>query len=414
MRGPYLGMETKNKAKNTRSIFLDVLFTLLGVALICFILQCVLNFEELEFHKYVTFGLSFFSASMLLLLSIAELVSLSFDKTAVKSTLASTIFLLGYFLFSSDFVNALEFIGTEILPLTRRIFFAISNLSLYGATLFILIYYRNVYGISHFHRSSLILLTSIVVLSNLFTILSLDVVAFIFTSLESLLLLGLASLFFLKTKGDNALPGLITAIMVICLAFAIIFDSLTVSSFFTLNLDGLISLLFFVIIMGYVFIYAHFLISKTKGYYEYEESDIQRKMMAPHIKMKVTCFHTFDCYLGDLHLDFPSKKSKEFFALLVILRGKALSMDKAITYLWPEKDIDLAKRSYRDVIYKLRKFLGDNSFYGVTFKRAETLLNPNSLECDYYAIIERKDPYDGAPLMPEYDWSLDFENNLNK
>ena len=135
MRGPYLGMETKNKAKNTHSIFLDVLFTLLGVALICFILQCVLNFEELEFHKHVTFGLSFFAASMLLLLSIAELVSLSFDKTAVKSTLASTVFLLGYFLFSSDFVNALEFIGTDISPLTRRVFFPISNLSLYGVTL---------------------------------------------------------------------------------------------------------------------------------------------------------------------------------------------------------------------------------------------------------------------------------------
>ena len=101
------------------------------------------------------------------------------------------------------------------------------------------------------------------------------------------------------------------------------------------------SLLFFVVIMGYAFIYAHFLISKTKGYYVYEENEHRRKMEAPHNKMKVTCFHTFDCYLGDAHLEFPSKKSKEFFALLVVLRGKALSMDKAITYLWPEKDIDL-------------------------------------------------------------------------
>lgn len=407
-------METNKKAKNTRSIFLDVLFTLLGVALICFVLQCVLNFEELEFHKFVTFGLSFFAASMLLLLSIAELVSLSFDKTAVKSTLASTIFLLGYFLFSSDFVSALEFIGVDFLPITRRIFFSISNISLYGCIIFLLIYYKNVYGIKYLHRTNLLFFAFICVLTNVFTLLSLDVVAFIFAIIESLSLIGLAILFFLKTKGNNALPGHITAVMVLCLAFAIVFDSLTVSGFFTLNLDGLTSLLFFVIIMGYVFIYAHFLIIKTKGYYEYEESDIVRKTMTPHIKMKVTCFHTFDCYLGDLHLDFPSKKSKEFFALLIILRGKALSMDKAITYLWPEKDIDLAKRSYRDVIYKLRKFFGDMGYGGVIFKRAETILNVNSVTCDYYALIDGKGEYDGTPLMPEYDWSFDFENNLQR
>ena len=38
------------------------------------------------------------------------------------------------------------------------------------------------------------------------------------------------------------------------------------------------------------------------------------------------------------------------------MEGKSLSMDKAITYLYPDKDYDLAKISYRDIIWKLRHF----------------------------------------------------------
>lgn len=407
-------MEENNQAKNRHSIFLDVLFTLLGVTIVFFILQISFDFSALEYHKHVAFGLSFFTVSALSFLSIAELVSLSFDKTAVKSTLAFTLFLLAYYLLSYEFMSAVSFMGNDVTDTANRICYSIGDLSLFGAMFFIIYFFKHQYGIGELEKVALISIGSLSLSSGLFMLLSLDVVALILSSAESLLLAFLSLFYFLKMKGDNPLPGRITAIIVLCLSFSLLFETLSVSSLFTLNLGGLLSLLFFVVIMGYAFIYAHFLISKTKGYYVYEENEHKRKMEAPHIKMKVTCFHTFDCYLGDAHLEFPSKKSKEFFALLVILRGKALSMDKAITYLWPEKDIDLAKRSYRDVIYKLRKFFGDNSFYGVTFKRAETILNPNSLECDYYAIIERKCPYDGSPLMPEYDWSLDFENNLNK
>ena len=48
----------------------------------------------------------------------------------------------------------------------------------------------------------------------------------------------------------------------------------------------------------------------------------------------------------------------------------------------------------------------------ITFKRAETYLDTSNIECDYYDVINKKEKYDNSPLMPEYDWSLEFENIL--
>ena len=86
-------------------------------------------------------------------------------------------------------------------------------------------------------------------------------------------------------------------------------------------------------------------------------------------------------------------------------------MDKAITYLWPDKDLDKAKVSYRDVIWKLRKLFDSIHFYGVTFKRGVTFLDKKDLECDFYDLLQQKKEIDMEDFMPEYDWSLGFEIN---
>ena len=86
-------------------------------------------------------------------------------------------------------------------------------------------------------------------------------------------------------------------------------------------------------------------------------------------------------------------------------------MDKAITYLWPDKDLDKAKVSYRDVIWKLRKLFDSMHFHGVTFKRGVTFLDRNYLECDFYDLLKENKEIDMEDFMPEYDWSLGFEIN---
>ena len=404
-------METSKQLKNREIIFLDVLFTILTVVIVFLPLLLIFDLPSYDFYRHFAFGSSLFNVVMFLLLCIAELASLSFDKTATKNTAFFTFFIFFAYLFSSEIVHALTFIGIEVGDIVKKIFFLLSNLSLFGGMYFIIRFFEKDYALAKWKKAHLIILASLLLLDSLFIFVGLDILSLVVSGMTALFLIYVSFFYFFGVrKKSNPLPGRITSIMVLSLAYSLMLNFFSSSKVFYINSNGIINLLAFLVIMGYIFIYAHFMVAKTKGYYAYEEDDKKRKLETPLMKMKVTCFHAFDCYLGDMHLDFPSKKSKEFFALLVTLRGKALTMDKAITYLWPDKDIELAKRSYRDVIYKLRRYFEQIGYKGVLFRRAETLLNVNSLDCDYYLVIDKKKPYDGSPLMPEYDWSFDFES----
>ena len=171
---------------------------------------------------------------------------------------------------------------------------------------------------------------------------------------------------------------------------------------------GVNALLNIIVSVSYILIYVHFLLSRTSEAYQYEDRIKEEESKKSRV-MRVSCFQCFDCYYDDVHLVFPSKKAKEYFALLVILKGKSLTIDKAITYLWPDKDVEKAKVLYRNTIMKLRHYFKSINYNALTFKRGETLIDISSIRCDYYDVIDGKKDYDGSPLMPEYDWSLDFE-----
>lgn len=126
------------------------------------------------------------------------------------------------------------------------------------------------------------------------------------------------------------------------------------------------------------------------------------------------CFGPFDLFLNAHALDFYSGKSKELLALLVAYRGSELTMDDAISHLWPEKNIDLAKRLYRDAVWRLRKLLGENGLlYLVSFARAKLALHPEFAHADYWDYLAgEKKGYQGV-FMVNYDWSLDYQNELD-
>jgi two-component SAPR family response regulator len=127
-----------------------------------------------------------------------------------------------------------------------------------------------------------------------------------------------------------------------------------------------------------------------------------------------SCFGPFDLFVNGRALDFYSTKSKELLALLVAYRGSELMMDDAINHLWPEKNIDLAKRLYRDAIWRLRKLLGENGLlYLVTFARAKLALHPEFAHADYWdCLAGDKKAYHGV-FMVNYDWSMDYQNELD-
>lgn len=128
--------------------------------------------------------------------------------------------------------------------------------------------------------------------------------------------------------------------------------------------------------------------------------------------LTVRMFNTFDCFINSQLVIFSSSKSKELFALLLVLNGQSLTMNQAITYLWPDKDIDKAKILYRDAVWRLRQTLKDINFECVTFQRALLILNKDNIECDYYNVLNKKESRHDN-FLPSYDWSIEFEMALD-
>ena len=129
--------------------------------------------------------------------------------------------------------------------------------------------------------------------------------------------------------------------------------------------------------------------------------------------LKVTMFGSFDCFINNHLVQFSSTKSKELFALLLTLNGKSLTMNQAITYLWPDKDVDKAKILYRDAVWRLRNTLEEIEFPCVDFQRALLVLDKNNIKCDYFDFLEgKKKVSEDASFLSSYDWSMDFESEI--
>ena len=128
--------------------------------------------------------------------------------------------------------------------------------------------------------------------------------------------------------------------------------------------------------------------------------------------LTVKMFPHFDCYINDRLVVFSSNKSKELFAYVLVNNGQSVTMESAITALWPDKDIEKAKISYRDAVWRLRQTLKDISFNCITFLRALLILNKENIVCDYYEYLEGHHIYQDEEFLVNYDWSLPYESAL--
>lgn len=131
-------------------------------------------------------------------------------------------------------------------------------------------------------------------------------------------------------------------------------------------------------------------------------------------KLSVYMFGNFDCFISNRVVVFPSNKSKELFALLLIKNGKSLSMEQAISYLWPDKDVNKAKILYRDAVWRLRSLLKSISFECIDFQRALLVLDKTDIECDYYDFLNGKKSLYKEQFMEEYEWAKTFKEENKK
>lgn len=128
--------------------------------------------------------------------------------------------------------------------------------------------------------------------------------------------------------------------------------------------------------------------------------------------MNIKTFGSFECFIGQKVVAFSSSKSKELFALLVTYNGKSLTMLDAISQLWPDHDVERAKRLYRDAVWRLRKTLRDVNINCVNFNRASLLLDKTNLTCDMWEYAEGTRSDYGGEFLRGYDWSQPYRLRL--
>lgn len=142
----------------------------------------------------------------------------------------------------------------------------------------------------------------------------------------------------------------------------------------------------------------------------YSESSLARiisSLKGMKRKLKAKMFGNFDCFIDGRRISFSSSKSKELLALLLSYEGKSLSMNDAISKLWPDHDIEKAKILYRDAVWRLRKTLQEAGVECVNFLRAQLEPVISLIECDYWDFLKGEDaPYRGEFCL-SYEWAMD-------
>lgn len=399
-------MSKKDRHVKIFSIYLLVLFFA-----ICLFTPFVylFDFQYLYSYRLSAFVVVIINLGVLLFLSIAEFASLKFDRTADIKTLFATILLLLTYLTSNDFIFLLNFVNVALpqaLVVTMHIF---HHLFMLGALIVFLMFFKNSYNLNIQWKIVLVFFGVFLIANILFNIFDIFYGLLAISIIECFVVLYFIYTYksLLNNKYNNY-AGIVTLLILFVIVLSSIFELfyLRERSFLGIN-----ALFYFLISTCYISIYLDYFIKKTLSYYSFEDEKNKEIENKSHVMM-VSCFHCFGCTYDGKQVDFPSKKAKELFALLVILRGKPLSIEKAITYLWPDKDVEKSKILYRNAVMKLRQCFKEINCSCLSFKRGEIRLDITNIICDYYDAEDGKKSFIDAPLLPEYEWSLEFENIL--
>ena len=120
----------------------------------------------------------------------------------------------------------------------------------------------------------------------------------------------------------------------------------------------------------------------------------------------VKCFGNFEAYVNGEKLTFKRSKTKELLAFLVDRNGAGVTVAEIEVALW-EEDEDQKNHNYiHQLFYDLRNTL-DAAGVGEIFKRNNYLysVDPEKLECDYYAFLKTGKPDFHGEYMTQYSWA---------
>ena len=122
--------------------------------------------------------------------------------------------------------------------------------------------------------------------------------------------------------------------------------------------------------------------------------------------LTVKCFSTFEVFARGEKLTFKRSKTKELFAFLVDRNGAGVTVAEIGVALWEndeeQKNHNYIHQLFRDLRQSLEAvgveeiFERNNYFYS---------LNPEKLDCDYYAYLKTGKPEFRGEYMSQYSWA---------
>ena len=122
--------------------------------------------------------------------------------------------------------------------------------------------------------------------------------------------------------------------------------------------------------------------------------------------LAVKCFGNFEVYAKGEKLTFKRSKTKELFAFLVDRNGAGVTVAEIGAALWEnnkeQKNQNYIHQLFRDLRQSLEAvgveeiFERNNYFYSI---------NPEKLDCDYYAYLKTGKPEFRGEYMSQYSWA---------
>lgn len=129
-----------------------------------------------------------------------------------------------------------------------------------------------------------------------------------------------------------------------------------------------------------------------------------------HERVTVRTFGDFDIFIDGKLVEFTNKKAKELFAICIDSCGGEVSMKKAVSLLWENRNYDeKVKRLYRKAVLYLNMLFAHYEVEDVFCNaRGCCHVNRHKVYCDYYEVMEGiniKETSFHGKYMSDYSWA---------
>lgn len=152
----------------------------------------------------------------------------------------------------------------------------------------------------------------------------------------------------------------------------------------------------------------------------YNKQDIldavyRAKLLSKRFKkrLRAETFGRFCLFADEQPVYFPNSKAQELLALCIHREGGIVTMEQAISELWPDRPYDdKVKRLYRKATASIQEVLSEYGVFDLfVSKRGSCMIRKENLDCDLYSLLDGEEITEarlaglGEGYMIDYSWA---------